>query len=1255
MTATQKMYRNVPTPAMQIGLAVSTPDGGFLYAGNRCINFIEKPPGPCQVKTMSTRINVNALDVSPMWGKPNEKTKPFAILAEDLTVQVWDCELGEAVSGHKAHQHQQESARNMRYHANHVKIVLMGYLSNGNILSVDATDLVIYCVASNTYCRRPNFIPPKNHTGNLLKCSPYSEHIFALGTVMGNVLVCDLRKMSILHKFVGHKAKICGLAWREIKQDQREKDNKMGQLALDAEQWRNRNGQNADKAPSAKTLAAEERSNKQKSGKASPSLLVKANAIEDASEAFDIYNFDHLKDEFGAPSDKSLTKSSEDVNEFVGIEKPADDKSKFDFMEACKSMKDDLNALKLSDAVSNEVEVTLQDCQEAKLTAGSPPRSDDEEENDDSKSGTLKDVADSSEGSMEVIQYSSSSDDAVIVDGDAAKPKREVLHHIYHQAEVHETPPEAVGQDQEQPPATQTNAAQMTRQESFDTLSSISMASAQHTDILLVSIDADDIIIVSNTSTGAFCGKSYCKYKGSGKMTNVQWLNDSTIVTMSHSQLFYWSLIYDEKLLRYKIAKSHDRMCYQRDIIAFSCSPIKGQIWICMTTRTIALMDSGNGLLTDTFGTVAFGVRALAECPEDMNKIALGCSDRRIAFLDVFKLSTRSLVIDMITTTSPIYSLAWSPNCLSLAFGTGDGVVGIIDVERMRIKELHRSPYKSEIYSLMWLNNYIYFVTNHLFCYINMDKARREVQHLDYINKPSFFNAREGFLLVGTSDGFLELYKRKDCPDLGYTFSGRSALMSRYITDIAWNPNEPQQFAVVGNDKPIYIMEYSESEMNIKKLHTFTASAPKASVTSLKWSHRQSHVLATFHIEGKVCLWSTKEPEKPPLTISYHCPMWGGMFLPTSDNIIMCFGKSISLELVNIEEANETRVIQSKFDALSKVKWATKSITQPIIPNACLSAKEKKRQNRDKRKSEKMAAEKEIKEHQHEVKEIAKETHVEDMITKLSLDSKPTYEQPPQSVLGNSRTCLYLVQKEINRDALEKLAIVLTEDSSKIDKSVFISKLFSTKVVAKDLLASELTNLKQTNKKDIGPLCLAVSTFKLREELEQHMANQTLNEWHLSLAPSVSFMFWQDCCRSYAKQMENMGYILHAATYLFGIGLQKEAVDLLVEQEYYKEALLHARICLPATDPIIKTIINKWLENLEKYGNYAAAALICILDNEMLRGYTYLRKYHKCTPEISRLMEDIKRIGQLNGVLDGCLFAGGPNSNASETVESTEN
>lgn len=78
-------------------------------------------------------------------------------------------------------------------------------------------------------------------------------------------------------------------------------------------------------------------------------------------------------------------------------------------------------------------------------------------------------------------------------------------------------------------------------------------------------------------------------------------------------------------------------------------------------------------------------------------------------------------------------------------------------------------------------------------------------------------------------------------------------------------------------------------------------------------------------------------------------------------------------------------------------------------------------------------------------------------------------------------------------------------------------------------------------------------------------------------------------------QMKEQGYILHAATYLMVIDQQTEAIDLLLKHEFFREALANARIHLPATDPMIKTIINKWLEQLEKTGNFAAAALMWVL------------------------------------------------------------
>lgn len=277
-----------------------------------------------------------------------------------------------------------------------------------------------------------------------------------------------------------------------------------------------------------------------------------------------------------------------------------------------------------------------------------------------------------------------------------------------------------------------------------------------------------------------------------------------------------------------------------------------------------------------------------------------------------------------------------------------------------------------------------------------------EPNMLNHIIRPSYLSVRGSFLFIGTDDGTLQLHER--CSGGGQAWSPfirHSALLTRYVCDIAWSPLDVNRFAVAGNDKFIYVMEFEPADRNWTTQHTFTANAEKASVTSLKWSQTQKHLLLSFHIEGKVCLWSTNEPEKPPLTITYHCPMWCGMFLPSNENIIMCSGKAISIELIDIKNAlaENEKTICSKVDALLNVKWASKSLNQPYAP--VLSKTDKKRQRRDQRKAatrqEAEAAKNEAvktKETEAATKEkptensLVPETPVEVMLQGLSLDKQ---------------------------------------------------------------------------------------------------------------------------------------------------------------------------------------------------------------------------------------------------------------------------
>lgn len=105
-----------------------------------------------------------------------------------------------------------------------------------------------------------------------------------------------------------------------------------------------------------------------------------------------------------------------------------------------------------------------------------------------------------------------------------------------------------------------------------------------------------------------------------GKHNNVHWLNERTIVSISRNQLFFWTLEYERRMLRYKINRDRNYFCNLQDIAMVACPPNHQEIWLCRNNRQIEWFNAKTGKASASYGTVAFGVRAMAECPDDMNK-----------------------------------------------------------------------------------------------------------------------------------------------------------------------------------------------------------------------------------------------------------------------------------------------------------------------------------------------------------------------------------------------------------------------------------------------------------------------------------------------------------------------------------------------------------------------------------------------------------------------------------------------------------
>lgn len=100
----------------------------------------------------------------------------------------------------------------------------------------------------------------------------------------------------------------------------------------------------------------------------------------------------------------------------------------------------------------------------------------------------------------------------------------------------------------------------------------------------------------------------------------LHWLNDHTIVSLSRHRLHFWAVSYEAKSRRYNIIRDQLHKCSEQDILSCVASAAYPQIWLNMRNRRVVLLNPLNGQVSAVFSCLAYGVRAMAECPNDMNK-----------------------------------------------------------------------------------------------------------------------------------------------------------------------------------------------------------------------------------------------------------------------------------------------------------------------------------------------------------------------------------------------------------------------------------------------------------------------------------------------------------------------------------------------------------------------------------------------------------------------------------------------------------
>lgn len=1129
-----------------ISSCTSTPDDGFLYIGSKCINYVSRIENNLtspQMKVFHTRQRVKCIDCDPNWSKK----KYFAALVDDNSVQIWDFDDGKAKIGHKAHIKPVYGDGD----GPPPQMVRLCFLRNRNVLSIDSACLVIYCILSNTFIKKKRIIPVK-HEVSIIKGSPYDDNIFATGTTRGLILLCNLKAETIIYTLRGHDTEITSLSWMAMN---------ISPLVSGVDS----------------ALSPKEGTPKKPPRKNLPIINPELN-----DDIFDIYDYDYLENEFGAPVDDTV---HSEEKERVVLEKTKDEfegNENFNFAEECQNLKDDINALKhdFNNSANISVEnnygklnsskqVTLKDCH----AAGPCPNSNSSiscESNNDS---------------MEMIDHSS---DETNSNGD---------HELTHKVDVHRHAE---------------NDIQL--KDNDENLNNIYLASGSH----------ESVVYIWDTKSGSSVDKLQLKNSSQNSFIEICWLNENIILTNTRSgDLVQWQRNKDSKK---KLAFKQDKRVFLHRGVVSLCKLTNSEIiWTISFYREITCEDIKENKILAKYSCASTNIAAIKERPDDMNKIAFACADRRIGILNVSNISYSNILIENCTNKieSAVMALSWSTKDSLLAFATMEGRVGIIDTDKPSNVPFIMNPFSGKpIYSLQWEENNIYACGNKKIAIYDGNKKKKDPYILENITDATAISVRGNFLLVGKQAGNLELYKRISNEPIKYEFLANHLLSTKYISEINWSPIRLTHCAVVSLTNKVWILCLTNDGIFTLE-RTLTIGDNTSGNASVKWSNRNENILLTCGFDGAVRIWDiSNTSDKHIFLKQFNCPMLCGLFSPIEENIVICAGKATSIEMFDmrterIGEFSRTVSKRNKDKPLSDVQWATKMISTGGLNST-------KERRRNKRRSN-------VKNHNVSTTEESESKEMTNLLEKLDIKNKNEEKQEESSGCGalflkNHATMLHLTAKESNKDSLENLMKVLQENNHEVDikisqKQLLSKKLFGTKSEVKQLLDDELRNHHSSGTKSIANILIPQIKGDLKQEILKCIQIKKLNEWHISLAPTISYEFWKKCCIAYANQLIEAELVLQASTYLLACHNIKEVINIFVNGNYFREAWIIGKLYREPDDPILHSILDKWIGFLEMNGHFEGASFICALSGQFEKCHKILNKRQRPSGEHSKILD----------------------------------
>ncbi|XP_046430819.1 gem-associated protein 5 isoform X1 [Neodiprion fabricii] len=674
-------------------------------------------------------------------------------------------------------------------------------------------------------------------------------------------------------------------------------------------------------------------------------------------------------------------------------------------------------------------------------------------------------------------------------------------------------------------------------------------------------------------------------------------------------------------------------------------------VWTIAQDRHVVCcqVTAANSKITYNVPTQGGYTYCIAASPLDTSRVAFGVGDAMLRVWNLCEPHENSFDITMLwqKIKGKVMAISWHPQKENLlAFGTGEGRVGVFDTNTSKPPILYRQYHRHTVYTLGWgpepngKSTYVlYSCGDGELIYYNPEKPNQEPTSVikkdctEFSWKPDY-----SCLAIGLENGSVSFLNRnlKECGPAIHS-------LKKSIQCLEWHPESTatdfdlsplrHQLAVSTIANSIVVLDLSDLATNC----TDTAGAsttikgsllPKivctlmghtAKIFDLAWSPHISGYLASASCDNTVQVWKTESQELMG-TYTGHCgPVYCCMWSPLDPDLIITGSADFTVRIWKVSE-QEVRPVAENLLKPKKIRTKkNKHKTERMGTDQASNLNEVSINGLDDDVSDVTTVENATTEQE------IKESLAMDQI-KRKKSKKSTYFPTMAKAASNKASLLRSITEHFERPLSSRLSSVGkglsqiadnvcdADDTKDSIRESQISSIFGSKEDVIKLLDMEKSVHAKLSQHDTV-VEMDLWCDNLKQNLQEATKEKRLNDFLVSLAPSLSYKEWQVTCENYAEQLEFEGNRRKAVSYLLCIHKIERAIQVFVEGKMFKEAYVLAKTKLDTSDPLVDSLLETWAVGTAKEGNF----------EEAVQCYIKLGNYG----EAARLLSRRKDMGSL--------------------------